>query len=521
VSRNLGASAILTTLAACWFWGSTPALAENPQIVKMKDSVLRVQCLINFKGKAIVAGHGSGFLAGSPEHVVTNSHVIDDCHPDNKLRLLKRLYWESYVESEKGATNSDVRSDGDMANILAKLPKEIREGIETRASTEFPLMVQKLYVSHAGKAAGDLVKTDAQIIWSAWNDSKEKGDDGLDVAVLKLARPLTDKTPVPGFATGAALAVSDEVLTVGFPAGSDIMDKDSMQDPTVKRGIISKLNVLYSISEDAAKRGVKGVRLIETDAAINPGNSGGPMFNSQGEVIGINTLTVGKDRAMQQGISWAQDIALAAPILKDLGIAVPPMRDQAQGWLAVNGGSGVLAGAVVLLLLVVGGGVFFFRSRRTEKVVPNQVPQRIYVPVPAPTPVAARPAAKQAATDDATMINRVEDDSDKTMVATGRAVRSITGEYAGTQVPLPPEGIIIGRTANVATLLFVRTKDISGKHCLIKYNPMLGMFEVTDLGSTNGTFVMPEGRKIPSNTVETFPSGQKLRLGVDTEIELK
>jgi len=50
---------------------------------------------------------------------------------------------------------------------------------------------------------------------------------------------------------------------------------------------------------------------------------------------------------------------------------------------------------------------------------------------------------------------------------------------------------------------------------------MLGMFEVTDLGSTNGTFVMPEGRKIPSNTVETFPSGQKLRLGVDTEIELK
>jgi serine protease Do len=67
---------------------------------------------------------------------------------------------------------------------------------------------------------------------------------------------------------------------------------------------------------------------IQTDASINPGNSGGPLFNMNGEVIGINTAIV----ASGQGIGFAIPINMA----KDLLV---PLRDKGRvvrGWLGVQ-----------------------------------------------------------------------------------------------------------------------------------------------------------------------------------------
>ena len=73
------------------------------------------------------------------------------------------------------------------------------------------------------------------------------------------------------------LEVGDWAIALGTPYGLE---------KTVTLGIVSSLHRDINSLGFSDKR----LDLIQTDAAINPGNSGGPLINSNGEVIGINTL---------------------------------------------------------------------------------------------------------------------------------------------------------------------------------------------------------------------------------------
>ncbi len=137
------------------------------------------------------------------------------------------------------------------------------------------------------------------------------GEDSLtDLAVIKLK----SKGPWPTAKLGDSnnLKVGDWAIAVGNPFGLE---------NTVTLGIISNLN------RDVAQLGIsdKRIDLIQTDAAINPGNSGGPLLNSDGEVIGINTLVRSGPGA---GLGFAIPINRARKIAKDLitnGRAKHPM----------------------------------------------------------------------------------------------------------------------------------------------------------------------------------------------------
>ena len=74
-----------------------------------------------------------------------------------------------------------------------------------------------------------------------------------------------------------ALRVGDPVLAIGNPFNLE---------STLTQGIVSATGRTYSTG--ANTRPIRN--MIQTDAAVNPGNSGGPLLNSQGQVIGINTL---------------------------------------------------------------------------------------------------------------------------------------------------------------------------------------------------------------------------------------
>jgi serine protease Do len=94
-----------------------------------------------------------------------------------------------------------------------------------------------------------------------------------------------------------AMRVGDWVMAVGNPFGLG---------NTVTTGIISaKSRVLGAGPYDD---------FLQTDAAINPGNSGGPLFNMQGQVIGINTAII----AQAQGIGFAIPINIAKNLLPQL-----------------------------------------------------------------------------------------------------------------------------------------------------------------------------------------------------------
>jgi serine protease Do len=120
-------------------------------------------------------------------------------------------------------------------------------------------------------------------------------DPKTDLAVLKIA--VTEPLTVAGLGDSDALQVGDWVLAIGNPFGLS---------HTVTSGIVSaKGRVIGAGPYDD---------FIQTDASINPGNSGGPLFNMQGEVIGINTAILPHG----QGIGFAIPVNTAKPLIPQL-----------------------------------------------------------------------------------------------------------------------------------------------------------------------------------------------------------
>lgn len=97
-------------------------------------------------------------------------------------------------------------------------------------------------------------------------------DEQTDLAVIKIDK--TNLTPAE-FADSDSVKVGEFAMAVGNPVG---------MDSTVTCGIISAVNRKVTDSEGNT------YTCIQTDAAINSGNSGGALVNSEGKVIGINTL---------------------------------------------------------------------------------------------------------------------------------------------------------------------------------------------------------------------------------------
>jgi 2-alkenal reductase len=100
-----------------------------------------------------------------------------------------------------------------------------------------------------------------------------------DLAVVEVDAPAEELHPVP-LGNSDTLKVGQTVVAIGNPFGLD---------GTMTVGIISALGrTLDSIHESPEGNFFTAGDIIQTDAAINPGNSGGPLFNLNGEVIGVN-----------------------------------------------------------------------------------------------------------------------------------------------------------------------------------------------------------------------------------------
>ena len=122
-------------------------------------------------------------------------------------------------------------------------------------------------------------------------------DSQTDLAVLKIEkRGLT----AAEFADSDQAVVGEFVMAVGSPLGLDT---------TVTQGIISAVN--REVESDGTK-----YTCIQTDAAINSGNSGGALINSDGKVIGINTLKLSGTGV--EGIGFAIPINSATDVISQL-----------------------------------------------------------------------------------------------------------------------------------------------------------------------------------------------------------
>jgi 2-alkenal reductase len=144
-----------------------------------------------------------------------------------------------------------------------------------------------------------------------------------DLAVVKVDAPAGELHPVP-LGDSESLRVGQTVVAIGNPFGLN---------GTMTVGIVSALGrTLDSIHETADGSFFTAGDIIQTDAAINPGNSGGPLFNLDGQVVGVNrairttNFTEGGD-AVNSGIGFAVSINVVrrvVPVLVAEGEYVYP-----------------------------------------------------------------------------------------------------------------------------------------------------------------------------------------------------
>ncbi len=137
-------------------------------------------------------------------------------------------------------------------------------------------------------------------------------DPNTDIAVLKVE---ADDLPfvVFGDSNGAGSRVGDWVMAMGNPLG---------QGFSVSAGIVSARNRALSGTYDD---------YIQTDAAINRGNSGGPLFNMDGEVIGVNTAILSPNGG-SIGIGFAMSSAVVSNVVDQL----IEFGETRRGWLGVR-----------------------------------------------------------------------------------------------------------------------------------------------------------------------------------------
>jgi 2-alkenal reductase len=129
-------------------------------------------------------------------------------------------------------------------------------------------------------------------------------DSYADIAVIKVDAPTEEIHPLP-IGDSGILQVGQTVVAIGNPFGLN---------GTMTLGIISGLGRTQPSGPATTGGGFFSTAdIIQTDAAINPGNSGGPLFNLNGEVIGINQ-SIFTNNTTVQGQPTNSGVGFSIPI---------------------------------------------------------------------------------------------------------------------------------------------------------------------------------------------------------------
>jgi len=203
------------------------------------------------------------------------------------------------TKTEKVGFNHPQIPEGPFGDFFERFFKEMPQGPESRRTQ--------------GAGSGVIISTDGYILTNnhvvegakdvtvTLSDKQEYKakvvgrDPKTDLAVVKVEA--SKSLPAASLGDSEQLKVGEWVLAIGNPFGLS---------HTVTSGIVSaKGRVIGAGPYDD---------FIQTDASINPGNSGGPLFNMQGEVVGINTAILPQG----QGIGFAIPVNTAKPLIPQL-----------------------------------------------------------------------------------------------------------------------------------------------------------------------------------------------------------
>lgn len=176
------------------------------------------------------------------------------------------------------------------------------EGSGIIISKDGYIMTNYHVVSSADPKGGAANRTVLEVFLPDGRNAKatfKGGDVRTDLAVIKVD---LNNLPVAELGDSSRLEVGELAVAIGNPLGMEFAG-------SVTVGVISALNRTVEMDD-------KVMNLIQTDAAINAGNSGGALVNSQGQVIGINSVKISETGV--EGLGFAIPINDAKPIVDQL-----------------------------------------------------------------------------------------------------------------------------------------------------------------------------------------------------------
>lgn len=270
--------------------------------------------------KRTFSGLGSGLVGGIVSAVIvallfTNNLIPGDTVETNNNETTEETSTPNIVET-LATEEADVSTNISEVSEAVVGVVNMQQGNVWEGSQEAGTGSGIIYKKENGKAyivTNQHVVANAKEVEIVLNDDERipatvlGGDTLTDLAVLEVDGASIDT--VAKFGTADELAVGETVLAIGNPLGLDFAN-------TVTKGIISGLNRTVEVDTNKDGQADWITEVLQTDAAINPGNSGGALVNSNGEVIGINSMKIAQGAV--EGIGFAIPADAALPIMEQL-----------------------------------------------------------------------------------------------------------------------------------------------------------------------------------------------------------
>lgn len=274
-------------------------------------SVLTLPLIPLFAG--VKAGSGHTAVAAGVETTTTNIESADTM----ELSGLQKRFETVADRVSKSVVAISAACDPADAQDTVRSESMTTQRLERMLSRTTRTVGTGLVIDADGFIlTNEHVVADCEQLWITTDDRKVYpaivigSDPRADLAVIKI--PASNLTPVR-FALGKPVRRGDWSIALGNPYGLATEGELAMSvgvisatDRTLEK-LSRKENRLYS-------------NLIQTTAQINPGNSGGPLFNLDGEVIGINTAVILPQKQ-------TNGIGFALPVTRDLLEEVAQLKD--------------------------------------------------------------------------------------------------------------------------------------------------------------------------------------------------